>query len=963
MKTNNALITWAEALVRIINPYSLRRHNHCKPSLIIFNTRWPLKGLMVFTSLLLLSQTNFGQSISVLNRTDEFTCQDSEGNNTTGCSGSGLPWFVVSDRNDNKLYLKADTTSQEKVRIINGIQIPRIKFNDVLYVLEISPDKRFIKVAPVKYNKTELFQNHVISNKVIAQANDVSLVNSLSGWIPIDKVVKYLYCQRQGTNFNNVREQWLRKGFIAATAAQVGQLQIYKTPDFTPGVDGEPAGTAQYYFVYKVDIVRNAFLVGLFDNLNKNHSENLIGWVPGSIFTIWPNNMAYEPNWDLIARDEFRRHGTLPYFYITNDKSKLKDDPTPGVIPDTIENNGRRMDKYRQRLFLLEFADQPWKRIGKVTDPSYRNSAGQLVYMEESEYSILKERVASALETYKKVNIIFAIDGTNSIESYWPEIIKGIQNASESVSKRAADLKFVFNYSILFYRDGAPNLTYPIKGAPYTFSGFKTEINQLSSFINQQIAFDPDPPGEDWEGLFVGLNHLFTLNTNDRLFSKYNANFLFVIGDAGNRIPTVTPTWNSNWDIDKAVIAKKLAQYFFNVIGIQARRPLSKHSAYEAFGSQLRYIVQEVATMKFPEENWNDLFIEGVNDFRIKPELPEFGCSGVIWLKPDQSLPSNTITKMITTSLTNISNDIWEKEIFNLYEKLYDDPRYKYNITFAGQKPAFRNIVRSVTRGDATVTQFVEKGYLKKEHPNINNPMFYDVTMLSTTPNIVTLRTALQLLTPATIVDEAQTRTAMHTNWINVLTNVLKLYNVSSVNAMNKLTLGELSNILTGTPGPSQFSAYHLEDIEGVTKMPSKEFYSYLGSFLLTKYCVSILDQNDPNRPNNNAMFFRDEANKRLLRDFIKNAINTPDCTAIDFPLCKTPQCIKDCCLSRKVDKVVLVLHQKLNNSFFNLDYTKFDLPISPGSGQNKYEWVDCRIFANDITFKKFIELITSIIN
>ncbi|MCX6227079.1 MAG: hypothetical protein NTV01_20410, partial [Bacteroidia bacterium] len=190
-------------------------------------------------------------------------------------------------------------------------------------------------------------------------------------------------------------------------------------------------------------------------------------------------------------------------------------------------------------------------------------------------------------------------------------------------------------------------------------------------------------------------------------------------------------------------------------------------------------------------------------------------------------------------------------------------------------------------------------------------------------------------------------RRNMYSNWINVLTTVLKLYNNQSstdLTAMNGLSLEELSKILTGTPGPKQFSTYILSDIQGNGRMPSNLFMSYLSSFILTKYCIDILLSPKPVRPTKIPLWF--DNYKRLLRAYLVNSFGVTN---------PSPD---------QLNKVITQLPDRLitNNSYFNLDKTKFTIPMDVSLRQKKYEWVDCRIFPNDVSYQKLVSEIRNIL-
>jgi hypothetical protein len=837
------------------------------------------------------------------------------------------PFFVVSDRDNNQLYKGANLTSDV---------IATISMNDVLYVLDVNQVNGFYRVAPKKNpkNKTALFDLN-------GSALDVPLVNGYTGYIPVSRVVKFYECQRQGIRSDIVNEQWLRKGFVAVASGHADQLTMYTNPDLQIG--GEKGiNASQYYFVYKENEAGTAFLVGLYDKLNINNS-NFEGWIRRSIFTLWPNSMAYEPNWDTESNASIlglQRSNRKPYCFLTDNIPPpvitpamyyIGAQPPPHTIPDLIDNHGRRMKNYLHRLYLLKYTTEGQKHIGKVTKPTFVNSLGDTIPVPDEDFAILKERCAEAIVDFKTVNVIFAVDGTRSTFDYWQSIIQGIRNAL-IVLRSNSDQQLNFRYSILIYRDSGDSSLYP-------FSNMKASLADLETFLNQQAIIYNSP--QDEAGLFFGINSLFARNVNNQLFSEKMANYLFVIGDAGNRTHSLP-----SWDINESVIVDKLAKFQFNVIGIQINcpnnNPSHSNSAYLSFNQQIQSIAKSVTSKRNGNINIDHIWETVNNELKINSTHTEYGNSGIKYCSPGQTLSANDVSKLIQQKLESISTDGWKSEASNLSHRLWLDPRYHYDHIY--KEDDFTNIARAawVLKG-TTLTQFVEKGYLLKQLPDLADPLFFDVTMLSL-DNIMTLRIALDGLIPSGEIPEQfdDIRLNLHDSWQRVLCNILHLYSDDNAgkDQMDLLTLEQLSRILTGTPGPSSFAGLHLKDILDNKEMTDAKFLSYLGSFFITKYCIEMLLLS----PRSNSLdgFFYNYSN--LLKLFVNNATSeapidiTPD--QLDNVINQLPGCIR---------------------TYLNLDDTHFLSPNTP-TGQLRYEWVDCRIFPNDEVFNKLKTDILSII-
>ena len=591
---------------------------------------------------------------NVLRRPADFVSQDSRGLAIANRATSDL-WFVVSDRNNNQLFSDPD------LRTV----LRRVNFNEVLYVLQPSPDGNAFEVAPVRDNGDELFT-------VSGQPVNPDRINSLKGWISRDRVAAFLECQRQGYNRSIVRDRWNRKGFISGSGAYQGPVRMYENPDIQKDAIGKIAAQASLFFVFKE--TDNAFLVGVSDKLSKTNSLNLQGWVRKDQFTLWPTNTAFEPNWDAAARSEFQQKMVQPYFYLTDEPGDCRPDnylianQLAGRIRETIENNGRRLQPYRDRLYLLDNSGTDLKKVGKYSAPKFINRSGLVMTIPDYEYAEIKGMVASAVEEFSTVNIVFAVDGTNGTQPFWQSIPEAIGLALREISSFTSNLRLNFRFSILFYRDG------PFSNQSYSFSGPASDLNSLNAFINAQTAIDP--AGEDFEGLFVGINSLFQTNSMTRIFTPANANYLFVIGDAGNRAGDQRPIW----DIPIDTVISKLSNNHFNIIGIQTRNPIQPNPAYLAFKDQMVKIITRVTYNKFPEQSGQqNLFQDSANEFRINSENAGMGNSRVQGCQPGQTMQVVSLTNRIQRELINILTESWKNELANLHVRIYLDPRNNYS--------------------------------------------------------------------------------------------------------------------------------------------------------------------------------------------------------------------------------------------------------------------------------------------
>jgi hypothetical protein len=161
------------------------------------------------------------------------------------------------------------------------------------------------------------------------------------------------------------------------------------------------------------------------------------------------------------------------------------------------------------------------------------------------------------------------------------------------------------------------------------------------------------------------------------IFTPANANYLFVIGDAGNRAGDQRPIW----DIPIDTVISKLSNNHFNIIGIQTRNPIQPNPAYLAFKDQMVKIITRVTRNKFPDQSGQqNLFQDSANEFRINSENAGMGNSRVQGCQPGQTMQVVSLTNRIQRELINISTESWKNELANLYVRIYLDPRNYFNL-------------------------------------------------------------------------------------------------------------------------------------------------------------------------------------------------------------------------------------------------------------------------------------------
>jgi hypothetical protein len=453
--------------------------------------------------------------------------------------------------------------------------------------------------------------------------------------------------------------------------------------------------------------------------------------------------------------------------------------------------------------------------------------------------------------------------------------------------------------------------------------------------------------------MILGMAMFLPLTRNQRYLPQ-------ILTGSRNRVSTGANNQLLDWDTNVNSVIDNLSKYYFNVVGIQVNCPTTNTPAYQAFKDQLSEITRSVTAERFPYSDMRGVFVEANNELKIDERVRgEFGCSGVIYSPPGQHIDPDIVTNKMTTTLNNITSDDWKKQVLNLYIKLY--PKYlslaECRCECECKINCFRRIFLAILNCpdcESGLVQFVETGALNLRLSSnadaalsLKNRLFYDVVMLSN-EDLRTLRNALNILVPSggSAIPLAQMRINMYDNWTRVLTQVLRLYSPGDTAVMNRLSFGELSKILTGTPGPRQFSSFLLGNIRRAPNEPggmaNDLFASYMSSFVLTKYCIEVLLSPNNPKPTSLPAWFNNY--NGIVSMFLRNSLGIANPT------------------TQQISRVIIDLPGRLNGSFFNLEERKFRIPMEVSARQKQYEWVDCRIFSNDVTYQKFVCTIREIL-
>lgn len=954
-----------------------------------------LRNFMIFIVAFIGLNWTYAKAQSIIDRPDQYFDRTLTGRQVT----FGNPpekWLVIVNRPRVRVFTDAACTTPGS---------RELRMNETLGVLENPGDKGLsVKVVP-------LFdpQGNPLTD---AQDNLISGANSHIGYVRRENVVLWKNCLRSETIINNSPNLVL-KGIPATNESNAIPPRIYSSPKASdnPG-DFKEAFTFEYNFVYDIqyNIKDNStfFLIGKRTQLDLNEKpqngvliEQIKGWIDTTSFTVWNNNIGLEPVWDAVEINRIKS-GKYLFYRFPNDTLRPAiysnyniNTVSAGhwrdeiVLPEVVNNQevNRWVGNQARYLLLAEYP-QEVKKVGVVTKnfvtafvldkkgkPVIDTKTNkQKTYEKELDDITFNRIVEAAVDAYKQfrvVNLVFLIDGTQSMSQHIAGVVNGLRNAIKIVQENPKNKDLTFMYSYIVFQDGSDEQC-AIKAA--------TPILNLNTFgkdlsdVAQQVINNPcfDTYRDHEEPLFYAMNKVFT-----RVFANNpnpkNSNFLFVIGDAGDRSRAQAEAKGATQYITSSdTVISKLAKNNFSIIGIQAnRRSGTVAPAYVEFENQLKKTIENTARTKY--DNSNISLTAGANGNLFELTPVGYGASRLRTTNVDVSLTIAQVQDFIEQSLAIIDNVGLQTELDLLVKKLAKELQGQPGLQDL-QVESIRSIINlainskskvfPLTAGDVKQvfsTRYIAKKIVKKagEMPS----KVFNETILLSTPERKNIDDALKLILPNNTdigkAGNADIRTNIQKAWHGIIIRDLKLFpnSTNSKTRINAYTLAELSYLLTGYPGKkylfSDGSEVKLLDISQGGREPNI-LYEYQMDWLVTKYAMTVMkriDKAERSAPEKTFFAQYSKTYEKYAKSILEREFETG---LFNWSKWKTPPASKtytiepakvNALIKEKLARFFQDLPAQLGKSFYNLDKTAFFIPPVSDFGALEHEWVDARIF------------------
>lgn len=398
-------------------------------------------------------------------------------------------WEVYSDRNNNKTY-----TSPGGNEVFT-----ELAFNERLRIAQIKGKFALVYSDP------------------IGTYPEITQYAEPKGWISMDNLLlwnscpaddkgiyyKALICYNMSTNTENKSE-----------------LAGYENP-MKQGRSFPLNTDLKFYFIMKR--VKDMVLLASEYTLSGESDKVLYAWVPEGAYVPWNQRSCLELTWEKEDVAYFAAKSIAANVCIDKD---LKQALTSFTFP---EHQGGESDRYFYRtppqILRFPILDGSTDALYEVS--SFGSLGGKTTVAiggNQAETPTETSIKQAALDKLSKLNLVIVIDGTSSMEKYFPAVKEAITKGSEFFSSQHYDMKV----GVVIYRDysdGEAGLTevYPMS---------KPDDSGLANFIYSGGKYGIRSAAADrthTEAVYYGIQEGMKLFSDPK-----ESNIMLVVGDCGN---------------------------------------------------------------------------------------------------------------------------------------------------------------------------------------------------------------------------------------------------------------------------------------------------------------------------------------------------------------------------------------------------------------------------------------------
>ena len=743
-------------------------------------------------------------------------------------------WYVMSDRENNPVYSLAGSNSP----------LRHLGFGEKLAVLDIQGNR--LQVTYKKNISKGFFPG---GESFFIEQDNVLMWSSCLLSLP------YLFDKKA-----MVLNVW-REGDVQALTQKP---KYYDRPSVTEGVMVAEAGTYQIRYVYKE--LKDFVLVGKERSFSYNDKSDstIVGWVPTSHITPWDHRVAWELNWFEQAANErqwtdastSKKRGALIFDSIdaVDAYNRVQNPSNIGQFQKVAYSETPLYDARQPGTFdrfpVLKGAEEmnqdfdihATQRVGVIG--RIETKKGEI---DKQKWIDLQKDVIDIEDNQTKINVIFVIDATFSMEQYADPVATALDSAMTFINRDQENKKKknTFKFGAVLYRDQLEDFPVHVFGKELS-DDHKKLGEWLSSYMTDKYyGKDPDLP----EAVYYGIDNAINAYTPN---SK-QTNYIIVIGDAGDHQNPNNKTW-----IEESKLIKKLASRRINLLAYQVHRPdkIEKDTTYKEFEKQMkRLMIGTAAELQKSAKNLRNQTNLAITDtveilplawnvFRLSSNSI---VKGVLKTSsPNDSITEDTLRVEVTKNIKRIHSLINEKinEIANMItnDSLTTGSEAAASIIY--DLLARKTSIADIEKVISTKRQIYKEGYTvfqKKgsEFPNFQNVIFIEQTDLNS------LKEIIRQLVQAT--DENIPANIIRNNVEKTVVEIFSAYvGDLSPDEIKEKPFGELLFLLTGLPTKEKYRNWTINMIKDPAEIMDEDISEFAQDVRQTlDYLTKIVEEGD----------------------------------------------------------------------------------------------------------------------
>ena len=438
-------------------------------------------------------------------------------------------WIAYSDRDNNITYTSPN----------GGTAFSKLSFNEE------------VRIAKIQGNYALVY-----SERKNGAWPEISEMAQSKGWIPMDNLLLWQSCPVDDKGI-------YYKALIVANLDKQSNNDLGRI--YTSPVDRTQSkqlkSTIEFFFVMKKDPKTGLVLLAKQYTLGGTNSQILKGWVNVNSFVAWNQRSCLEPNWNPDDVSYFKANHDTAKVYANVDL-RARSAYFDFGKPNGHDNN--HMTKFRMHHESLRYPildnDTKDNSIYKCTCFGTARGSLTTAMLTESKKEEIKKKY---LDMLAHVNLTIVIDGTSSMEKYFPTMKEAIKQAFDYLNK-----DYKVRVGVVIYRDYADG-KYCYEYMPLQD---KRDMARVNGFLDRggdgKYGIKSSPKDHTHEeALYKGLE--IALDHQKMGFSAQHSNLMLVIGDCGN-------DENDTKCLPQEELVNKLVKNNVQLMVFQVRRNNSK---------------------------------------------------------------------------------------------------------------------------------------------------------------------------------------------------------------------------------------------------------------------------------------------------------------------------------------------------------------------------------------------------